>query len=235
MKVISLNINDFGGCNEHLEDYKKIFGYQGIHKWDELDKGENIQGILDFLKKNNPEVIVLQEFDINSMEAKKFTVKMKNMGYELKSESPSKRPSMTVMFIKNNIIYNEIKTCHVERRLRAYAIEVEDYIIYGIHVPPKYDKIFWDEIEKLWSTYEKQKLVMIGDINTINFRNKERLNKLLLKSVDVWNAKGNKDKISVAGDYVIISTNSDIETVGIEKEEFVCNYTDHPAIVLTLN
>lgn len=236
MKIISLNINDFGGCTEHLEEYKKIFGYQGINKWDELDKRENIQGIMDFLETNMPDIIVLQEFDINSMEAKTFTIKMKNMGYKLKSESPSKRPSMTVMFIKNNIIYKKINTCHVKRCLRAYAIEVNDYIIYGIHVPPKYDKNFWDEIEKLWSFYEKHKIVMIGDINTINFRNDERLNKLLLKAVDIWNAKGNKDKISIAGDYAIISENIDIETVEIKKEEeAVCNYTDHPAIVLSLN
>ena len=235
MKIISLNINDFGGCNEHLEEYKKIFGYQGINKWDALDKRENIQGILDFFENNKPDIIVLQEFDINSMEAKTFTVKMKSMGYELKSESPSKRPSMTVMFIKNDIIYEEIKTCHVERCLRAYAIKVNDYIVYGIHVPPKYDEEFWNEIETLWSAYEKQKFVMIGDINTINFYNNERLNQLLLKSVDIWNAKGNKDKISIAGDYAIISTNIDIETVEIKKDEAaVCNYTDHPAIILSL-
>lgn len=181
------------------------------------------------------EVVVLQEFDINSTEAKEFTKNMKALGYELKSEYPSKRPSMTVMFVKSDIGFEEIKTCHVERCLRAYAIKVEDYIIYGIHVPPKYDKIFWDEIEKLWSTYEDHKLIMIGDLNTINFHNNERLNKLLLNAIDVWNAKENEEQISVAGDYAIISTNIDVKTVEIEKEEVVCNYTDHPAMILTLN
>lgn len=235
MKVISLNVNDFGGCNEHLEEYKKEFKYQAFRKWDKLDKRENIQGIFDFLSKINPEVIVLQEFDINSREANGFIAKMQNMGYELKAESPSKRPSMTVMFIKNDFIYKEVKTCHVRRCMRAYAVNVEDYIIYGIHVPPIYDELFWDEIEKLWSIYQKHKLVMIGDINTINFHNNKRLNNLLSKSIDVWNAKGNEGKVSVPGDHVIISTNIGINTVEIEKEELVCKYTDHPAIVLTLN
>ena len=57
MKVISLNINDFGGCKEHLEKYKKDYEKQAFHKWDELDKEENIQGIFSFFEKINPENI----------------------------------------------------------------------------------------------------------------------------------------------------------------------------------
>lgn len=234
MKIISLNVNDFGGCMEHLEEYKKRYGYQAIRKWDFLDKKENVQGIFEFIEKTTPEIIVLQEFDINSTEAKLFTAKLEKLGYKLKSEFPSTRPSMTVMFVKN-ISYKEIRTCHIERNLRAYAIEVEDYIIYGTHVPPKYDNVFWDEIEDLWSVYEKHKLVMIGDMNTINFHNNKRLNQLLLKAIDVWNAKGNVEKISVAGDYALISKNIDIEKVEIEKDESLYSYTDHPAVILKLN
>ena len=235
MKIISLNVNDFGGCCKHLEEYKNKYGYHAISKWDGLNKEEDIQGIFSFIENANPEVIVLQEFDINSTEAKKFTGMLEKKGYELKSEPPSKRPSMTVMFVKRNICYKEIKTCHFKRSLRAYAIEIEDYIIYGTHVPPKYDEVFWDEIEEFWNDYKEHKFVMIGDINTINFRNNERLNKLLFNAIDVWRAKGNEEKISIAGDYAVISSNIDIETVGIRKEESLCNYTDHPAMILTLN
>jgi len=235
MKIISLNVNDFGGYDKHLEKYKIDYGYRAISMWDSIDKGRNVQGILDFIDENNPDIIVLQEFDINSNEAMEFTAKMKSKDYELQSEAPSKRPSMTVMFIKKDVCYKEIKTCHLERSLRAYAIEVRDYIIYGTHVPPKYDKVFWDEIEKLWFVYKEKNFVMIGDINTINFRNKERLNKLLLNAIDVWNAKGNEEKISVAGDYAIISTNIEIEKIGIDVDKSLCNYTDHPAVILSLD
>lgn len=62
-----------------------------------------------------PDIVIMEEYDINSTEAINFEVKMKNKGYILKSEKPEyKRPSMTVFYIKNYINYSYLSTGHTK-------------------------------------------------------------------------------------------------------------------------
>lgn len=237
MKIISLNINDFGGPCEHLEEYKKRFrGSQGIQKWDSVDKQLNVEGIFSFLNEINPDIIIMQEFDINSSEAKYFNNLMESKeGYILKAEKTAyKRPSLTVFYVKDSLKCTYVSVGHTKNG-RAYAIGVGEVMIYGTHIPPKYDKQFWLELHSFAKEYEDKKYVLIGDFNTINRKNMDELQKILNNSIDVWAKKGNNEKISLAGDYAIISKKWDIETVDIKINNDICNYTDHPAIILSLH
>ena len=183
-----------------------------------------------------PDIIVLQEFDIYSREAKVFESNMDGLGYKLESEIPTKRPSMTVFFIAKAINYKGIGNIH-ERNLRAYAVETDNYIIYGTHIPPIYDEKFWNEIDRFVQPKSNRKFIMIGDFNTINYKNETRLKKLLIntEASDVWAAKNNSNPISVAGDYAITSRNIEIENVEIEIDDITLkDYTDHPVVILSL-
>lgn len=235
MKIISINVNDFGGRHQHREEYKEKFGAQGIQKWDEIDKKNNIDGILSFFLLTKPDVIVMQEFDINSNEAKNFNIKMTSNGYLLESENVIyKRPSMTVFYVKKSLEHTYISVGHTKNG-RAYAIKVEDLIIYGTHVPPKYDAKFWNEIHNFVEEYKDEKYILIGDYNTINCYNMRELKKLLKSSIDIWKEKDKTGIISVAGDYAIISKKCDIEKISIDKKEDMNQYTDHPAVIVTFN
>lgn len=235
MKIMNLNINDFGGTANHREEYKKNFNNKYLVEWDKLNKSHNVDGIFQYIEGLNskPDIIVLQEFDINSKEATYFKGKMEGLGYKLASENPSKRPSMSVFFIAERIAYEHIKDIH-ERNLRAYAVKLcNDLVVYGTHVPPKYDEVFWNELDCFVETYRNHKLVLIGDFNTINKRNKSRLEALLKTGlIDVWLKKGNYNPISVPGDYAFVSET--IKTADVEIETSHIGFSDHPVIMLTL-
>ena len=237
MNIISLNVNDFGGKKEHREEYKNKYGNSAyLKKWDILDKSEEVDGIYSCIETTNPKphIIILQEFDINSKEAICFKRKMESLGYILKSEIPSKRPSMTAFFIASSLKYKIITDLH-EKNLRAYAIDVEEngFVVYGTHVPPIYDNSFWNEMKSFVQKHIDSKLVLIGDFNTINQKNREEFYSILNYGlVDVWSRKGNVKGISKPGDYVLVSNKISIDEVGIQSKQIV--FSDHPMILVSL-
>ena len=233
MTILNININDFGGINHHMEEFKNKYGKRWyISKWDELDKTKEVEGIFYCVEKYMPDIVIMEEYDINSTEAINFEVKMKNKGYILKSEKPEyKRPSMTVFYIKNDINYSYLSTGHTKNG-RAYAIRVNDTIIYGTHVPPKYDEQFWNELYLFLKKHSKEEYILIGDFNTINNRNMEEFRKILYNAYDIWYQKGNREPLSCMGDYAIAS-NSILEDK-IDISSFDEKYTDHPGIIVTL-
>ena len=233
MTILNIIINDFGGINHHMEEFKNKYGKRWyISKWDELDKTKEVEGTFCCVEKYMPDIVIMEEYDINSTEAINFEVKMKNKGYILKSEKPEyKRPSMTVFYIKNDINYSYLSTGHTKNG-RAYAIRVNDTIIYGTHVPPKYDEQFWNELYLFLKKHSKEEYILIGDFNTINNGNMEEFRKILYNAYDIWYQKGNREHLSCMGDYAIAS-NSILEDK-IDISSFDEKYTDHPGIIVTL-
>lgn len=234
MKVFNLNVNDFGGTDIHLEEYKKLYGPRWcMKKWDDIDKSKERKGIADCVHRYFPDVVILQEYDFNSKEAFVFKKEMVERGYVLNAENTKyNRPSMTVFFIKNDIEYSYVKVGHTLNG-RAYAIKIEDTIIYGTHVPPKYDSQFWREIYSFVENISSEKYILIGDFNTINYKNQNEVNNILKNAQDVWKEKGNNKPISVMGDYVIASKN--IEMDDIEIHSFDEKLSDHPIILLNIS
>jgi hypothetical protein len=231
IKIYNLNVNDFGGPNNHLEEYKKDYSVRAYSEWDKIDKTEYFDGIFESICNCNPDIVIFQEYDLNSKEAHCFAEKMNSYGLRLEHEPTLlSRPSMTVFFIKEGIEYVNISIGH-KRNARAYAVKVGDLIIYGTHVPPKYDEGFWKELNDYFSN-TSDKYVLIGDFNTINRYNMNEYNNLLNDSIDVYREKYN-DHISLMGDYVIASRDNCIERFDIERIEI--DYTDHPGMMITID
>ena len=232
MKILNLNVNDFGGTDKHLEEYKQLYGSRGMKKWDDIDKTNEIKGIIECIEGHTPDIVILEEYDIKSKEAQSFEIEMKDRGYVLKCESTTyKRPSMTVFFIKTNINYSYVKVGHTKNG-RAYAIKVKDVIIYGTHIPPKFNKDFWSELHSFIKDISSNKYILIGDFNTINYKNLQELNKIFENAIDVWEAKGHSAPISIMGDYAIVSKNIEIDS--IEIQSFDEKKSDHPVIYFTI-
>ena len=158
MLVISLNINDFGGTNERLADYKRI-NYNGKEcfdwgAWRKVPKAYIIDKLKDVVLFKEPTVFILQEFELNnSKEPMDFIKWMKENGYEVKGVMPNYKVSMTIFFVKEDS-FSPIDVMHSKTGLTArdYAIKIRDYIIYGTHVPlnsdnrPTIREDYWDEI-----------------------------------------------------------------------------------------
>ncbi|CIV12156.1 Endonuclease/Exonuclease/phosphatase family [Streptococcus pneumoniae] len=215
MKILNININDFGGPENHREDFKNKFGNgKYIQEWDKLDKKETINSFISKIDEYKPDIIIIQEYDINSTECQDiFVPLMRKKGYIPKSVSvkSKKRPSMTVFFVKNDLGYKPISTGH-DRNGRAYAIQVNDLVIYGTHVPPSRDVVsFWKEINNFVQRFKNNKLLLIGDFNTVNFKNNKALDNLLENPIHkIWSHEG----CNIPGDYVL--ANFDINQDGID-------------------
>ena len=233
MKILDLNVNDFGGKKYHLEEYKKY----GLRQWDAIDKTDVIDGILSLIDGFNPDIVIFQEYDINSSDAKLFEKDMLKRGYLLKSEKVRYvRPSMTVFFIKTSIEALYVPTGH-ELNGRAYAVKIGDVTVYGTHVPPKgKNRIiqFWKEMIDFADSIASGKIIFIGDFNTINVYNMMELESFLHKTnaIDAWKAKGNTEQISIMGDYVICSPDINLETAKISSCDTA--FSDHPVIYLSI-
>ena len=79
MTILNININDFGGTNHHIEEFKNKYGKRWyISRWDELDNTKEVEGVFYCIEKYMPDIVIMEEYDINSTEAINFEVKMKN-------------------------------------------------------------------------------------------------------------------------------------------------------------
>ena len=235
MKILDININCFGGTDTHREEFKDAYGTREyLKEWDKLDKSKEISGILDCIKKHSPDIVIMQEYDINSSEAKFFEAEMRTNGYMLESEKPeSRRPSMTIFFVRESTIptHTYLSVNHTKNG-RAYSIKVGDTVLYGTHIPPHYDEQFWTELHKFVKKHMSEKYLLIGDFNTINHKNRNQVNKLLEDATDIWSAKGNDSSISVMVDYAIASKTINIQNVDIDS--FDDGYSDHPVIIVSI-
>ena len=116
---------------------------------------------------------------------------------------------------------------------RAYAVKIDETIIYGTHVPPVYDSQYWNELKRFVRSYCNQKIIAIGNYNIINYKNKNEYNELLESAVDIWKAQGNKEGISVLGDSAIASKIMNINLLKVSRLNNT--YTDHPIIIVDVN
>ena len=106
MLIISLNINDFGGVNEQLANYRKINYYgRTVTDWDfwrKIEKTIVIKKLKNIIREKQPTIFILQEFELNnSEEPMSFIDWMKDNGYKVKGAMPEYKISMTLLFVKN--------------------------------------------------------------------------------------------------------------------------------------
>lgn len=201
MKIVSFNINSFGGDGESFEKMKdrlvreEYYGKCSIEanidalcRWDQI---VSYKKILDLVDREEADVIVFQEYYINSCVSLRFEKEMKKRNYEaLKPKGiKNKRPLSTVIFYrksgkKENVESDEFKV-YFDGRIQA--VKYNDYIIIGAHMPlnpkdkdsnkgklklSKEDKERAEAVEKDWeriAQYLKKKrdakVILLGDLN----------------------------------------------------------------------
>lgn len=236
MKVLSLNVNDFGGM-ECLQ------AYSGQHRWAAwraIDKTPAADAVLAYIQGQAPDVAVLQEVELNTAAVNRFIRQMEDLGYGSVPLVPHsyKHPSVTLLFSK--LPYKPLPNPH-QRGLRAGVIRVADCIVYGVHVPWG-DMAFWDELTEFYQAHRDERLLMVGDFNVYKEGTaaKEKYRALLsLGARDAWTEKGYPHETPTFHkgtriDYAILSPlikDWDIQTDPALMNE---NQTDHAALIVTI-
>ena len=249
VKIIDLNVNDFGGAENHLMEYKTIncHGKEVIDwkRWREVNKSIPLKRIFEYIKVIVPTIVILQEFELNnSKESYDFIELMDKIGYEIIGNIPKYPVSMTVMFVGKELEYDIVELSDY-RNGREYAIKVGEYIICGIHIPPNYDKDYWEKIIEFYEKWSKDSVMLIGDFNTYieGTDNKKRFNEIIMQgAIDVWIKFENSDstptekKYGGRLDYVIVSPNMYKAVVSMEVNSNIMeeNISDHAALIIEL-
>lgn len=232
MKIVSLNINSFGGDGESFEEMKKNLArkdYGGnltkeckkdaLSRWDCAISGRSIyKSILKEIEEVDADIVLFQEYYINSDVAKQF---QKEMGCEDKdgkyvltcNHITNKQPLFTVAFCRNNNTYEEVKP-QFDFEGRVFVFKYKDFNIIDAHMPlnPKDDKRYSEnnkkraeEVEKLWEKIREylkdkkdEKVIFIGDLNvyqrgTHQYESFVPLFKLDVNMRDLWLEQGGKD------------------------------------------
>ncbi|MDQ0154124.1 hypothetical protein [Robertmurraya andreesenii] len=245
MKILSLNINNFGGLKSK-EQYKKENKYS---EWGTLDKTSEATEILAYIQQEKPVIVILHEFELNTEITEKFIGCMKEVDYEIVpyEKNNFKNPSITIMFVKKELLYTKLVNPHnskSNKTLRASVIKVADCIVYGVHVPPTYDNNFWEELIDFYKEKQGQKLVIIGDYNVYDLgteQKKKYLQLLALNAKDAWLEKGypNSTMTHIKGrrlDYAIMSPSlyECLNSIRIDSYLLNNDKTDHAALIIEI-
>lgn len=243
MKILSINVNDFGG----LECRQKYISNNQFEEWNAIDKTISANNILSFIIQENPTIVSLMEFAINEQISQTFIKSMELLNYNLVQieETTLKSPSITVCFVKNDLLFSKIENPHfktTKKVLRATTIKVCDYILYFVHASSTYDSAFWKEILDFYIDNSLKKILIIGDLNLYKLGTQQKNQYLsLIQScaIDLWLDLGNSNDTStfIKGgrlDYAICSPNmkSNIFAMNINQSLMLAHSTDHACITI---
>ncbi len=190
MKILSLNVNNFCGPTLLKQNSSPDI------------RQKYCLGILDYIRKNEADLIILQEFPYRTEDASFLIVEMLSDGYRLvhrktewlaeKNDTP-----MTVMFVRKELDCELIEPYPLSMCLRSCLVRVNDMMIYGIHAPALRDEkgdrvqMFWKWIVDFFKEYKDKKALVIGDTN-IN-KDKETIMACKKKYKDIeYNYEGYK-------------------------------------------
>lgn len=252
MRILSLNINNFGGrhdCKPLFKDYNNWFEFKrAVTLWrDNAEHYRNSGCILDLIKDKNPDIVFLQEFDVTSDVSIKFINDMNTLGYQEKFPDNNKKDSfvgvksITIMFTRIEDVLVKSNKSLVDRSLKWVNSEVGGILISGVHF--NYDMEYWDALERLYSLNKDGKLLVIGDLNVYmkGTDRRERLDNLLLKGMeDIWLYTGGSDDTVTCYtgarlDYVLSSSSlKDNIEVSIDDSPINRGFSDHNALIVTL-
>lgn len=195
MKILSTNINDFGGiiCRQDYINKNKWT------EWSSIDKSTNATEILAMIQKEAPTLCSLMEFELNGSQSQQFINSMDTLGYELVPIEPTslKLPSITICFVRKDLLYKKIENPHYKKTnkvLRSTVIKVADYIIYFVHASSSYDEDFWNEISTFYNENKDNKILIIGDLNLYKLGTPQKEEYLQLVNAgikDIWLELGN--------------------------------------------
>lgn len=258
-KILSWNINDFGGTKYHLAETRKG-KWIDWEKWSNIKKSQTIKKIKAYIKNVNPTILIFQEFEVNATkDSSEFIEWMKQMGYIFEREESTKKLSMTVMFIKTDLKYEKVETGHY-LNARAFAIRFnykhKNYVLYGTHVPlnSQYRKNvredYWKEIINFYERlkeHNEENIIMLGDFNTSDKSSEAyKLYQNLISekhAVDLWLHLNNPDNTSTEKkyrnrlDYAIVSPNILEENITMEIDQDIMDEdeaSDHAPLLVKI-
>ena len=153
MKIVSLNINSFGGDVDTFEGMKKELAnryYDGnvleaykeaLSSWNDAINSRSIyKSILKEIDEVDADIILFQEYYINSEAAKKFEEEMRKRNYALKCNyitDKRPRPLCTGAFCRDNNAYEEVKP-QFDFEGRVFVFKYEDLL----------GKEIWDVVDE---------------------------------------------------------------------------------------
>ncbi|EDO57759.1 endonuclease/exonuclease/phosphatase family protein [Clostridium sp. L2-50] len=249
MRILSININDFGGLENHLMEHKKYNAWVGREcidwkYWSAIDKDVVFNKFLNYIEDKQPDVLIVNEMIVSPLERIDFISKIEEMGFSYFDETiPSGKYSFTMMFYKNMkcTLFASPNSGYRENRSILYF--VEGIYVNGTHFPQESDTKFLNAVEMFCKARKNDKVIIIGDLNAndVSRGNKQLVERLKTYGYeDVWVQKGNPDDTVTEAkyrgrlDYAIASeaVYASISNMEIDPMPMDCGMTDHAAVII---
>lgn len=258
MKILSINVNNFGGvnnkpllCNYKLYDKRPDFDSWGraVSAWRVRHNTSILKNVASIEKlMQNFDVIFLHEVDTNCPSWKKllaetraaYTWKPAN-GIDASIYNRGKK-SITCVFVRKNIDF-EYSDENILQNQRSVSIQVQDVHIIGLHM--SYNIEDWNKLILKFESLKKEKCLIIGDLNVfdVGTDRRQKLDELLEEgAIDIWLKQGGENNIPTANtnkriDYAL-STDALYQTgiyQSILDDIRIQKATDHAAIAIEYN
>ena len=254
-RVLSLNVNDFGGKTDHLMEHQyhnRRYNrdcIDWIYWANNVPKTETWNKLKEYINSKEPDILIFEEMLVSCNEKEiDFFGELKDMGYPcLEGCIPRKGNfSLTALFFKSgNPTPTYISFPWDHRANRGVICEYDEILICGTHFPSEADKLFLENMGKFLEPNLKKDLLLIGDLNANDPKkgNKMFVNNLLKKGAeDLWIAANNAEDTPTEAqyqgrlDYAIASPSLAKKVERIEIDPYVMDkgVTDHAAIIVDI-
>ena len=244
MRLLSINMNDFGGSQEHLMEHKKYNAWLDREcidwkYWSSIDKRCYFDMFIRYINEKNPDILIINEMIVSPIEEIDFISEIMKQGFLCFDENiPNGKFSFTMMFYRNVecALLPSPNAGHRENRSILYS--TNGICINGTHFPQESDAKFLRAVKKYSQDHKDKKLIIMGDLNANDSTrgNKQLVEKLISDGYkDMWVQMGNPSdtptELIYKGrlDYVIASKNVYDLISNMEIDSYTMNsgMTDH--------
>ena len=174
MKIFDLNVNNFGGIHDkkpQINEFSSPWEYKAERDTFQKDSQRVVamEAIACAIKKEKPDVVILQEFDVNAPAGKKLAQRLYESSYcpiyphKEEEDAFEKTPSITIMFVKNFAVDRYFSPGSERKAWKWCGIGIDDLLISGVHFPAGKEYLY--DVERYAKKHKNEKLIIIGDFN----------------------------------------------------------------------
>lgn len=248
-----MNVNDFGGINNHLMNHRYFNNRDRRTHIDwkywarYIDKKVIWDSLKEYIKDKNPDVLVLEEMLISCFEVIDYIGELEEMGYSYIDDSLPERGnySITLIFFKGESPEYLESPGDGYRGNRSVVYKWNDLLLCGSHFPSESDKVFLAHMSSFVINNMEKEFLLIGDLNANDPErgNKQMVNGLIDNGlVDLWRSAGNAEDTPTEAkyhgrlDYAIASPSLAKRVENIELDSFPMDsgMTDHAAVIVDI-
>ena len=251
MRILSLNVNDFGGTDQkpRYDSCRKNPDLLSIFRSAE-QRIRIARDIATRILEYRPSLILLQEFDLHSPAGQYILTAFINSSYSpvypnAETADTFGNASITLMFVKNPEKYKALPSPEGSKAWRWCQLHLSGWNIIGLHL--SYDLPFWDALIREYQNSTMENQILIGDFNAADHPNsyagtlsKVKFDKLLdSPALDVWTERSfPRDTPTFAGgtriDHVVVSPNAygRIKNILLDSTFLQRQLTDHAAFIV---